>query len=337
MSAAAQAPKPVLVDVILPAYNGSQVIRKAIESALTQDVPLRIIVVDDGSTDDSAAIARSYGPEIAVISQANRGVSGARNAGLAAARAPYIALLDQDDVWQPRKLARQLEQIEAHPDVGLVFTDMRLERPDGAVVEDGFLLSTEPYVALERTPLGSDAYLLPPSLGEAVVRFNFISPSTTLLRRDALLGIGGFDETFRYCDDADCWMRLLAHWRGIAIQDCLVLCLVWEGNASLKWDKLIRERLRIGEKAAAHPELFPPGTADYFRRERPVSLYRLGVVDFNAGAIQSARARFRESLHDRWRFTTALGYASTLLPGFLRRGLLRLKRAAGVRWAIRVD
>ena len=106
-----------LVDVILPAYNGSSVIRKALDSALAQDVPLRVIVVDDGSTDDSAEIARSYGPRVTVIRQANRGVSGARNTGLAAATAPYVALLDQDDIWQPGKLARQVKLIEAYPEV----------------------------------------------------------------------------------------------------------------------------------------------------------------------------------------------------------------------------
>jgi len=326
-----------MIDVILPAYNGSRVIRKALDSALSQQVPLRVIVVDDGSSDDSAAIARSYGPKVTVISQANRGVSGARNTGVAAAHAPYVALLDQDDIWEPGKLARQLELIEAHPDVGIVFTDMRLERPDGEVVEDGFLTATEAYAALERSPLGDNAFMLPVSLGEAVVRFNFISPSTTLLRRQAVADVGGFDEAFRYCDDAECWMRLLARWRGIVVQERLVRSLVWEGNASLKWDKLILERLRIGEKAASRPELFPPGTADYFRRERPVSLYRLGVIDLNANAIVPARARFLESLRDEWRFTTALAFAATLLPGFLRRGLLGLKRAAGLRWAIRVD
>jgi glycosyltransferase involved in cell wall biosynthesis len=334
---ATEATMAAKVDVILPAYNGSKVLRKAIDSALAQGVPLRIIVVDDGSTDDSAAIARSYGSPVTVITQANRGVSGARNTGLAAAQAPYVALLDQDDIWQPGKLARQLALIEAHPDVGIVFTDMRLERPDGEVVEDGFLATTGPYAALSGATLGDNAYLLPASLGEAVVRFNFISPSTTLLRREALAEIGGFDEAFRYCDDAECWMRLLRRWRGIAIQECLVLCLVWEGNASLKWDKLITERLRIGEKAAAHPELFPPGAAEYFRREAPISLYRLGVVDFNAGRISEARAHFGASMRLRRRITTALAWSATLLPGFLRRGLLRMKRAAGLRWAIRVD
>jgi len=325
------------IDVVLPAYNGSQVIRTALESALTQDVPLRIIVVDDGSTDDSADIARSYGDRVTVLTQANRGVSGARNTGLAAAQAPYVALLDQDDVWEPGKLVRQLELIEAHPDVGLIFTDMLLLKRDGTVVEDGYLRTTPPYAALEGQPLGNQAFLLPESLGEAVLRFNFISPSTTLLRRQAIQEIGGFDEAFRLCDDAECWLRLLRHWRGIAIEERLVRSLVWEGNASLKWDKLILERLRIGEKAAARPELFPPGAAAYFRRERPISYHRLGVIALHAGDMPAARKHFLASLRERWRFSTALMFCSTMLPAPLRKGLLRAKRAAGLRWSLHVE
>ncbi|HKW81486.1 MAG TPA: glycosyltransferase family 2 protein [Casimicrobiaceae bacterium] len=326
-----------LIDVVLPAYNGAGVIRAALESALAQDVSSRIVVVDDGSTDDSAAIARSYGSRVTVITQTNQGVSGARNTGLAAARAPYVALLDQDDVWQPGKLARQLAAIDARPDVGMVFTDMRLVERDGTVFEDGFLRATPEYAALERLPVGDAAYLLPESLAEAVVRFNFISPSTTLLRREALLGIGGFDPAFRLCDDADCWMRLLRRWRGIAIEDRLVLSLVWEGNASLKWDRLIHERIAIGEKAAAHPELFPAGAADYFRRERPISYHRLGILALRAGDTRLARRYFAQSLRDRRRPATLFAYGSTMLPGPLRDGLLRLKRAAGLRWSTRVE
>jgi glycosyltransferase involved in cell wall biosynthesis len=336
MRAAASAPGPI-VDVILPAYNGGEVIRSALESALAQEVPLRVIVVDDGSSDDSAAIARSYGSRVTVLVQANRGVSAARNTGLAAARAPYVALLDQDDIWQPGKISRQIELIEAHADVGLVFTDMLLLRRDGTIVEDGFLLTTPAYAGLERRSLGKGAYLLPESLSQAVLRFNFISPSTTLLRRQAIQAIGGFDEAFRLCDDADCWLRLLRHWRGIAIEDRLVRSLVWEGNASLKWDKLILERLRIGDKATARPELFPPGAAAYFRKERPVSLYRLGVIALNVGDARTARAYFLSSLRDRWRLSTALALAATMLPAGVRKGLLRIKRASGIRWSTRVE
>lgn len=338
MSAIAPTPADTpVVDVVLPAYNGSAVIRNALESALAQAVPLRILVVDDGSSDDSAEIARSYGPRVTVMRQANRGVSGARNTGLSAARAPYVALLDQDDVWQPGKLARQVELMRAHPEVGLVFTDMVLLQNDGTIVEDGFLLTTPAYADLERMPLGDAAYLLPRgALAQAIVRFNFISPSTVLLRREAIQGIGGFDEAFRLCDDAECWMRLFTRWGGIAIQDRLVRSLVWEGNASRKRDKLIWERIRIGEKVAARPDLFAAGTADYFRQERPISYYRLGVLALEAGDANTARKHLIASLRDRWSPTTGLALVGAMLPAPLREGLLRIKRALGLRWAIRV-
>jgi len=169
------------------------------------------------------------------------------------------------------------------------------------------------------------------------MRFNFISPSTVLLRRQAIQTIGGFDEAFRLCDDAECWMRLLREWRGIAIEECLVLSLMWEGNASLKWSELIQERLRIGEKAATNPQLFPPGAADYFRKERPLSKYRLGIIALHANNVGTARDYFLDSLHDRWQLSTALAFGACMLPAQVRRGLLRLKRASGLRWSTRVE
>ena len=326
-----------LIDVVLPAYNGRAVIRAAIDSALAQDIPLRVIVVDDGSRDDTGDIARAYGPPVTVIRQLNRGVSGARNTGLAAGRAPYVALLDQDDVWAPGKLARQLALLEAHPDVGLVFTDMVLLEPDGTVVEDGFLLTTPPYAALARVPLGHAAYRLPPELADAVVRFNFISPSTVLARRAALAEVGGFDEAFRLCDDAECWMRLLSRWRGIAIEDRLVRSLVWAGNASHQGAQLLQERIRIGEKVARHPELFPAGARAYFRHERPVSHYRLGILALHAADAPAARAHFRESLADRLSLPTLLGLGATFLPASTRKRLWLMKRLAHISWTTRVE
>ncbi|GIK85348.1 MAG: hypothetical protein BroJett026_08290 [Betaproteobacteria bacterium] len=326
------------VDVVLPAYNGAAMIRAAIESALRQDVPLRIIVVDDGSRDDSAAIARSCGERVEVIVQENRGVSGARNTALRAARAPYVAFLDQDDVWKPGKIRRQLDLIEHRPDVGMVFTDMTILDPDGAVHEDGFLAATSQYAALEREALGDHAFLLPPELAEAVVRFNFVSPSTTLVRREALEQVGAFDEQFRLCDDAECWMRLLSRWRGIAIEECLVLSYRWGGNASLvRARALMEERIRIGDKVRASPASYPPGSVDYFRRARPVALYRMGMAALRGGDATGARAHFAESLRERFAPATLAALAFTMLPAALRRPLLRAKRAAGLRWSLRIE
>jgi glycosyltransferase involved in cell wall biosynthesis len=325
------------VDVIIPAYNAGRFLRPAIESALNQEhVAARIIVVDDGSTDDTADIARSYGSGVILISQANRGLPGARNSGIAISTAPYIALLDADDIWRPGKLARQVAVLQALPQVGLVFTDMTIFRENGEIVEDGFLLATPNYASLDRQPIGDGVYLLPESLGKAVMRGNFISPSTVVLRREAIQEVGGFDEAFRVCEDAECWLRVLTRWRAAVIEDRLILGRSWGGNLGQQDERMIRGRLQLGEKVLAHPELYPEGATDYFARERAVSFYRLGVAALHNGQAMAARRYFSTSLREQPRLATALLLCSTLLGPRGRAVLLRLKRAARLKLALRV-
>ena len=282
-----------LVDVVLPAYNGARVIREALDSALAQEgVPCRIIVVDDGSTDDTAQVIRSYGPRITLRSQVNMGVSGARNTGLGMGEAPYVALLDQDDVWLPEKLGRQVDLLEAHGNAGLAFTDMTLFRDGGEIVEDGFLRATPAYSSLERRAIGSGAYLLSEGAADAVTRYNFISPSTVVLRRRAIEAVGGFDTKLRLCDDAECWMRLLRTWRAIAIEETLVRSLVWAENASLKTDGMLWERILIADKVIANPGL-------YSKRRGIVSRSRAGsmpVPTWNARPAEGRSGRCQEAL-----------------------------------------
>ena len=101
-----------LVSVVIPAYNCARFIREALDSALAQDYPgVEVIVVDDGSTDETGAILASYGAQIRLISQRNRGCAAARNAGVAHARGKYIAFLDGDDAWWPWKIGYQMQAL----------------------------------------------------------------------------------------------------------------------------------------------------------------------------------------------------------------------------------
>jgi glycosyltransferase involved in cell wall biosynthesis len=328
----------LVVDVILPAYNGSRVIHRAIESALVQEGVRRIIVVDDGSTDDSATIARSYGATVTVITQTNRGVAGARNTGLRASTAPFVALLDQDDVWQRGKLERQIRVLERHPEIGLVFSDIVVLTLEGTVLENGFLRDTPEYMRLSREPLGASAYRLSESIAAALLPSSFIAPSSVMLRRAAFDTVGGFDETFRLIDDADCWMRLLGKWRAAVIEETLVHSFVWEQNASLLYkDKLVEERLKLGRKVAAAPALFPSGATAFFRREESLSLYRLGVLALERGDAAVARRWFVSSVRSHPRLEAMLGLAATYLDTRSRNALLELKRRVGLRWRIRAD
>ena len=112
------------VTVVVPCYNAAPFLRATLDSALKQShAPFEVLVIDDGSTDQSAAIAASYGPPVRVISQANQGESVARNRGIEVARGNWIAFLDADDIWLPEKLERQLAAAE--PDVACIHTNFR--------------------------------------------------------------------------------------------------------------------------------------------------------------------------------------------------------------------
>jgi GT2 family glycosyltransferase len=336
--AAGHALRPApLVDVIIPAHNAGKFLAAAIDSALAQrGVPLRVIVVDDGSTDDTATIARSYGDSVLVVSQANRGLAAARNRGIAESTAPYLAPLDADDVWRSGKLARQVALLEAHPEAGLAFSDMIVFSGDFHVEEDGYLRVTPEYADLERVALGDGAYRLPAEAGQAVMRYNFICPSASLLRRKALVGVGGFDEAFRVCEDIECWMRLLRTWPAVAIEERLVWYRRWSGSLSKESERMILGRLQIGEKVLARPELYPAGAVSYFQAERAVSLQRLGRLALERDDLRRARQHLLASLRIRLRMGSVLLLASTLAGLRAYKSLLRLKRTLRLRISTRV-
>jgi glycosyltransferase involved in cell wall biosynthesis len=107
-----------LVSCIVPTYNGEAYLDEALESIRAQTYqPLEVIVADDGSTDRTLELAARYGPGLRVIAQANAGPAAARNLGLRAASGPFVAFLDQDDLWHPEKLTWQMARFEARPEL----------------------------------------------------------------------------------------------------------------------------------------------------------------------------------------------------------------------------
>jgi glycosyltransferase involved in cell wall biosynthesis len=129
------------VSVLVTAYNLARFLGRAIDSALAQDWPadaLEVIVVDDGSTDETPQVLAAYGERIRVIRQANQGLVRAVDRGLAEVSGDYVALLDADDEWPADRLRRQVEHLEANPRVGLVHGDMTLIDADGAVTAASF-------------------------------------------------------------------------------------------------------------------------------------------------------------------------------------------------------
>lgn len=181
------------VTVIIPVYNGGQSIGDAIESALSQTMDdIEIIVIDDGSTDETASVLAKFEDRITILRQANAGPYVARNAGIARSRGTFVAFLDADDRWLPDKLAAQLTIMETRPEVGLVFCDGR-------------------FVDLaSRTPRGRLFEANPPAEGDAfdqLLEQNFIPNSAVLVRRTILEQTGPF-RTLRLAADWHKWLQI---------------------------------------------------------------------------------------------------------------------------------
>lgn len=182
----------MLVSVIIPVYNGEAFLADAVASIRSQSYePMEIIVVDDGSTDGTAAVARQLAGAVQYICQPNSGPPAARNRGLKTARGDVIAFLDVDDLWSENKLEIQLERLARTPPADLVLGHIQLMMLNGRV--DGrpvFVPWEEPKLAL--------------SVGAA------------LIRRSVFDRVGLFDESLRYCDDCDWFMR--ARECGVSLQ-----------------------------------------------------------------------------------------------------------------------
>jgi glycosyltransferase involved in cell wall biosynthesis len=208
------------VSVIVPTYNRAYCLGGAIDSALRQThADVEVVVIDDGSTDDTRHMIESrYGAEPRVVYhyQENRGISGARNAGLDRATGDYIALLDSDDTWSPWKLEVQLACMRAHPELGMTWTNMTAIDPDGKVISEAFL--RQMYSAYEWFPTPESLFASSDSLDTLVpvakqvvpgrklyygdiawqmLMGNLVHTSTVLLTRERARAVRHFREDLR--------------------------------------------------------------------------------------------------------------------------------------------
>ncbi len=181
------------VSVVIATYNCGTFLAEAIDSALNQTLPPHeVIVVDDGSTDDTAAILSAYSDRVRAVRQANAGVSTARNRGLELATGEYLAIMDADDVCRPERLAEQVGFLDRHPEV--VAVGCQMERIDAA-----------------GRPLGKVEY----APDDATIRFRLLTNSSlphpgSMVRTADLVAVGGYDPAFPSCQDYDMWCRLSA-------------------------------------------------------------------------------------------------------------------------------
>lgn len=182
-----------LISIIIPVYNGEKTIRETVQSALNQSfTDFELIVINDGSQDATLDIVSSFSDaRVKVFSFTNGGLPVSRNRGISLANGEYISFLDADDLWTPDKLEKQLTVLKTNPQAGVAYswTD--------CIDESGQFLRQSAYATV-RGDVQANLLLA-----------NFISSgSNVLVRKQALMDIGGFDETLSNCQDWDLWLRL---------------------------------------------------------------------------------------------------------------------------------
>jgi glycosyltransferase involved in cell wall biosynthesis len=275
----------MLVSVVIPTFNCADFLVEAIRSVLDQTYEdYEIIVVDDGSTDHTEEALRPFGNRLRYIRQEPGGPSVARNRGILEARGELIAFLDADDLWRPTKLARQVEYLNHHPEVVLVYTDFtRGPRPGSN--NDSRLTAYKP-----RDP--ADPF-------HALLEENFLATPTVMVRREALARSGLFDPTLKGSEDFDLWLRL-AKVRSDSPLSTQVFGFIDEiladvrqhGSNTSRSVEFIQHQVRAARIMLERWGNDPPA-ARLLRR-------RLGMCWWNLAYAEQCRGRYAEARNAYW-------------------------------------
>ena len=235
---------PPSVSVIIPTYNAGPFIFEAIQSVLDQTFRFyEIIVVDDGSTDDTKNILKRFDSQIHYLFQENQGPSAARNAGIKMSRGTYISFLDADDIWMNDKLQLQLEFLESHSGIALVFSDHQNFKEGREIQSKTFLDEKKERFGedfLSEIPL-KDAFL-------KMVQENFISTPTVILKRECFEKIGLFDENLRSVEDRDLWIRIAASYPLACFPKVLCKRRIHQTNITSESELTLYARIKVLEK-----------------------------------------------------------------------------------------
>jgi hypothetical protein len=307
--------------IVIPAFNVAPYIRDAVNSALNQSfADIEILVVDDGSTDDTAAILADIArvradPRLRIVRQANAGLSGARNTGIRAARAPLIGFLDGDDLWLPSKAARHVAAMRADEGLGISFSHSAYMTDLGRRT-GGLLL----------------AKVLKPGLHDMIRRNHVGNGSSAVVRRAALDQAGLFNPALRACEDYELWCRILhgTPYRAACVPEPLVLYRMRHASLSYDCEKFVAQAdAAMAMLRTAMPDVparvFDTGHAEHYRiaawkaatsgQARQAARLLLRAVRLNPALLADRRA--------------AATFVSLLLPRAIRACVVdRGRRAA---------
>lgn len=280
-----------VVSVIIPTHNYGRFITRAIDSVLTQDhVKLDIIVVDDGSTDDTRAIVEDkYAGQVRYSYQPNQGPAAARNLGITQAKGDLITFLDADDYYLPGNLARKVECLNADPELSWLFSDVRFVGEDGEGIEFG----SEHF---------QSAYAHKPAWQGQLFRHllqygNFLSTASIMLRKECFDAIGLFDIAQMQHEDYLLWLALARRFPNFLYIDEPLVCIVKHASSYGMNDKhSLTHRLRLYQLLERMYGEDIRQFSHAWRRRYADALNRLGVIAMQEGDTAGARSLFWASI-----------------------------------------
>jgi glycosyltransferase involved in cell wall biosynthesis len=271
-----------LVSAVIPTHNHGALVPDAVESALAQTWPrVEVIVVDDGSTDDTLARLGRFEGRITVIRQEHLGPAVARNAGIRASRGEWVGFLDSDDLWMPEKIARCLAALEDARDADVAYTAVRIHELD----------TGRQYPLPQYTMSGNLAR-------DLFLECKGVNTSTLVVRRAALDKVGLFDEEFFRAQDWDLMVRLAEQFDYVHVPEILTERRLHSGSLSVTHQDLYAKyNLLVIQKALARrPDLYTNLASDSLSRAH----FRFGMAHYADFQMAYAREEFHRSLRYRW-------------------------------------
>ncbi len=300
------------VSVIIPSFNNADFLPECIESALSQDYSNKeIIVIDDGSTDNTKALLSQYANKVNFIYKQNGGPASARNFGIRHSCGEYVAFLDADDIWFSNKLSAQIEYMKAHKEIGLCFTNFtfRQDTEELRYSEINRMLNSK-------------------NLFNELLKGNFINTSTVILRRELLDISGTFDEDPRLIsvEDYNLWLRLSRICKFGFLKEVLVIRRNHPKSLSYNFEKMYKADLYNFEKIMSEfPEWNLSNNKNY-KRGYANYLYKFGDEYFYRKQYKQAKNFLARSLQVHpFNIKALLRFGLTLFPDGILNSLRKAK------------
>lgn len=263
-----------LISVVIPTYNYANYVRDAVESVLNQSYKeFEIIVVDDGSTDDTKKVLEPLKKRIRYIYQENKGLPSAYNTGIKSSRGDYVAFLDSDDLWLPKKLELQKKFFDENPSVGMVICN-------GYLFNETGIISTFFPVGM-MNPLPDDLH------GDLFLR-NVIPGNTPLIRKQCFDRIGLHDESLTSAEDLDLWIRLTRYFTVGYVPQPLVKYRKHGNSMSMNLERMCENKIKVLRKNIA---LFPDILA-----KKPEIKKRISDIYFELALSKIKKLKLASSL-----------------------------------------